>query len=57
MGTLKTLLLMLEHIAYYVINIDDATKEEKLELIDAMHCIKNRILSMIRGKEVDNEMD
>ena len=56
MGTLKTLLLLLEHIAYYVMNLADATKEEKDEILHAMECIRNRIASIIRGKEVDDEV-
>ena len=47
---------MLEHIAYYVMNLADATKEEKDEILHAMDCIRNRIASIKRGKEVDNEM-
>ena len=56
MGTLNTLLLMLEIIAYYVTILEDATKEEKDEILHAMECIRNRIATMIIGKEVDDEV-
>ena len=50
MGTLNTLLLMLEHIAYYVLNLADATKEEKFEILDAMEEIRNKIVTIKKKK-------
>ena len=57
MGTLNTLLLILETIADYVTNLADATKEEKFEILHAMECLRNRIATIKRGKEVDHEKD
>ena len=57
MGTLNKFELKFQELAYYVINITDATVEEKLSILKAMEVFRIVIETIRERKEVKNEMD
>ena len=52
MGTYNKFELKFQEMAYYVVNIRDATVEEKLSILKAMEVLRNVIETIRERKEV-----
>ena len=55
MATLDELILMLDQIAYYVLDLTDATMKEKMKLLDEIIMFKDIIETIKEGKEDEDE--